>query len=714
MSRHFRGITLMLFLLLSATISHSQEVEEVLPKWNYIGDSKASLYKYFAGQAFQVLNRRKAIVSAYSSKKSWLQRQDHVRKAYAAILGQFPAKTPLNSVVTGVSEQDGVRVEKVYFESLPGYYVTAALFLPLDRKGKLPAIVYCSGHSSSGFRSRPYQNVILNLVKKGFAVLAFDPIGIGERRQYANNEKRKDSFGPTQEHSYPGSQHFLLGRSPAYYFIWDGIRAIDYLCSRPEIDTNRIGVTGRSGGGTQTVYIAAFDNRVKAAAPECYITSQEKLLMTRGPQDAEQNFAGSIAAGLDIGDLLLCFAPKPLLMVTTTRDIFNIQGARDVFSEVKHAYSYFGKPGNISMAEDDAEHTSTLKNREATYRFFQNFLNNPGASEEVPVNAFANEALQVTSSGNVYSSLKGQDLHSLAALHLKEVLQKRTPVAEYGDLVNRVEKATGFKRQPMPESPVFSGRYHRKGYVVESYILKSITGSYCPVYWLKPLDSKIKRPPVLLLDDYGKAEAIKEGGRADSLVKMGYEIVVPDLSGFGELATGYIKGADSWVDKIPLNLWYTAILMKQSLLTVRMYELSFLIDWINQSGAGINAIAKGVLTTDLLHIAFLRSKDFISVSLIDPLVSYQSLVEAAAYKTGYLMSAVPGMIAQYDMYDLIRFFPEKNRLLLINARKGNGEVIKDVGHYLHLDLKGKYLVEYGDAPFSLIGDWYSNTPADRR
>src|SRR5690606_37473182 len=144
--------------------------------------------------------------------------------------------TPLNPVITGVVEKEGIRMEKIYFESLPGFYVTSALYLPIGKKGKLPVILYCSGHSPSGFRSRSYQPDILNFVKKGFAVFAFDPIGQGERRQYLADEAHK-SFGPNQEHSYPGSQLLLAGMSPAYYFIWDGIRAIDYLYTRPEADT---------------------------------------------------------------------------------------------------------------------------------------------------------------------------------------------------------------------------------------------------------------------------------------------------------------------------------------------------------------------------------------------------------------------------------------------------------------------------------------------
>ncbi|MGC4234911.1 MAG: acetylxylan esterase [Niabella sp.] len=701
-------IILVLHVTLSARPVYGQEVEDVLPKWAYLNDAHTALYKYFAGQAFEILDRRRSMLLKYDTPQAWLQRQKEVKGAYNEIIGSFPEKTPLKPVITGVLERDGTRVEKLYFESLPGYYVTAALFLPVNRNGRLPAIVYCSGHSKSGFRSRPYQLMILNLVKKGFAVLAFDPIGQGERRQYMDNELFK-SFGPTQEHSYPGSQHFLLGRSPAYYFIWDGIRAVDYLYTRDDIDTTRIGITGRSGGGTQAAYIAAFDQRIKAAAPECYITSSEKLLMTRGPQDAEQNFTGSIAKGLDMGDLLLCIAPRPLLMATTTRDIFSIQGARDVFKEVRQAYSFLGKADEIKMVEDDAEHASTLKNREAIYSFFQRYLILPGDSKEAAVTTFLDSELNATAHGNVYSALTSRNLHALALPHLKEVLQKRPAIGGFDDLISRVVKVTGFKNMQPAGTPVFSGRYHRKGYVAESYLLKSITGNYIPVYRLRPLNDKKTINTVLYLDDNGKKEAIKEGGLADSLALRGYEIIAPDLSGFGELATGYIKGGDSWVDKTPLNLWYTGILLDQPLLRVRMQELSFLIDWVSQGHSKIGAFSQGVLSTDLLHIAIMRSKNFSSVILSDPLVSYQSVIEEANYKTRYLLSAAPGMIARYDIGDLINSLSGKVRVLIAKPRNGAGEIINLANHKVSINLKQSVNIVDGITSFRLLDDWYSQS-----
>lgn len=675
------------FLILKG---YSQEVEDVLPRWKYINDSKVSLYNHFAEQAFKMLDSRKSKLSKLTSRQGWQQRQTQVRAAYRKILGPFPKKTPLNPVITGVIEKDGIRMEKIYFESLPGYYVTGALYLPANKKGKLPAILFCSGHGISAFRSRSYQPEILNFVKKGFAVFAFDPIGQGERKQYANNEIKKLP-SPTQEHSYPGSQLFLTGRSPAYYFIWDGIRAIDYLYSRPEIDTSRVGVTGRSGGGTQTAYIAAFDNRVKAAAPECYITSYEKLLMDSGPQDAEQNFVKGIYNGLDIADLLVCFAPKPLLIVSTTRDqYFSIQGARDVFKEVRRTYSYLGNADYLSMAEDDARHVSTPKNRSALYRFFQKYLVNPGNGEDEEIPVFTDDELKVTKEGSVYASLKGDDLHTLANKRLTEVLSKRTKIAGDEDLKKRIIAVTGFNTKYNAADAIFSGGYQKKNYTVETYLLKAPT-VYLPVYWLKPTTKAVKNKAILLLDDRGKSEAIKEGGLADSLALEGYQVVVPDLSGFGELANGYIKGGDSYVDKVPLNLWFMGMLVNESMLGVRLKELSLLLDWMAQSNQEIEGIARGVLTTDLLHIATLRGEPISSLLLIDPLVSYQSVVEQPYYQTKYVLSSVSGMVNQYDLYDLINYVSDKERLILVNPRNGADEV-QDAEQIKHVGIRtGKLL-----------------------
>ncbi|HEY0769271.1 MAG TPA: acetylxylan esterase, partial [Sphingobacteriaceae bacterium] len=279
-------------------------------------DAPNSLYHEISKTAYQHLNDRSEKVQAIKSLDEWKSRQAVVRQALAEVMGKFPDRTPLNAVITKTIQKDGYRIEHIVYESQPQFYVTSSLFIP-DKAVKAPAVIYCSGHSESGYRF--YQNIIVSLVKKGFVVFAFDPVGQGERLQYYNAEKKRSEFiYPAFEHSYVGAQLFISGNSLANVMTWDGIRAVDYLLSRKEVDAARIGITGRSGGGTQSAYIAAMDPRIKAVAPENYISDLTSMFETLGPQDAEQIFLHGVIKGLDMADLLAVRAPKPALLIATT------------------------------------------------------------------------------------------------------------------------------------------------------------------------------------------------------------------------------------------------------------------------------------------------------------------------------------------------------------------------------------------------------------
>ncbi len=152
------------------------------------------------------------------------------------------------------------------------------------------------GHSDNGKAYEDYQRACILLAKNGMAVLCYDPIGQGERFQRLDAQGKPVIRGTT-EHTMAGIGALLVGRQLASYRIWDGLRALDYLASRPEVDPDRLGCTGNSGGGTLTAYLMALDDRIAVAAPSCYITSLERLFATIGPQDAEQNITGQVAAG---------------------------------------------------------------------------------------------------------------------------------------------------------------------------------------------------------------------------------------------------------------------------------------------------------------------------------------------------------------------------------------------------------------------------------
>ena len=492
-------------LLSGSRLSYAQEDLQVLNKnWLHFSDAPTSIYRHFSNLAFEQLEDRREKVASLKSVQDWQDRQREVKEKLAKVLGSFPDKTPLRPQVTKKIERANFTVEHIVYESQPGLYVSSSLYLPKERKGKLPVIIYCSGHAPEGYRSDTYQHVIQNLVNKGFAVFAFDPVGQGERLEYPADETEKSLLGgPTKEHSYPGAQAFIAGRSQAWFMIWDGIRAVDYLLTRKEIDAQRIGITGRSGGGTQAAYIAAVDDRIYAAAPENYITSFQRLIETNGPQDAEQNFLHGIALGLDHADLLAVRAPKPTLMITTTRDIFNIQGARETFKEVARIYEAYGKADHFNMVEDDAAHASTLKNREAMYAFFQKHLGLPGNPKDEETIPFRPEELQVTPTGQVASAYQGETVFSL-----NQKMTASSPVNT--DIKDKAKALSGYRSPSEAAEPVMTGRLQREGYVVEKHFIKG-EGDYIIPYLLAVPD-KPNEQAVIYLHEDGKATEAGAGG----------------------------------------------------------------------------------------------------------------------------------------------------------------------------------------------------------
>ncbi len=309
------------------------------------------MYHYISGQAYPLLDKRANAIAGFKTLGDWQKRQEWLRKTLKDVVGAFPVKSPLNAKITRTINKDGFRVEHIVYESQPGFYVTSSMFIPEGIKGKAPVVIYCSGHTANGYRG--YQTQILNLVKKGFIVFAFDPVDQGERLEYFDPQTNKPKSGGSDSwHSYSGAQALITGSSQVMYMMWDGIRAVDYVLTRSEVDPARIGITGRSGGGTQSAWIAALDERIYAAAPESYITNFTELFWGPGPQDAEQEPINGVVKGIDLADLLLVRAPKPTLIIATTGDYFGIQGFRESAKEASGIYKAYGKGTNFGRAED--------------------------------------------------------------------------------------------------------------------------------------------------------------------------------------------------------------------------------------------------------------------------------------------------------------------------------------------------------------------------
>ena len=678
---------LLLSICLANEVADAQEDLNVIKttenSWLEYADSGNSLYYYLERQSCDLLNKRATAVAGIHTLSGWQERQNNVRKILSDIVGPFPLKTPLNAKTIRIINKDGFRVEQIVFESQPGFFVTSSLYIPaIINKGKAPAILYCSGHTTEGYRNIVYQHIILNLVKKGFIVFAFDPVGQGERKEYIDlNSGISSVIGPTDEHSYPGAQVLISGSSYAKYMIWDGIRAVDFLLSRKEVDPDRIGITGRSGGGTQSAYIAAFDDRIKAAAPEGYITSFTRLLQSIGPQDAEQNLFNEIERGIDHADLLEVRAPKPTMIITTTRDFFSIQGARETAKEVSGVFDAYGQADNFSMVEDDAPHESTKKNREAMYAFFLKHLNNPGSSKDEEIRLLSDDELRVMTTTSDSSAFNGETVFSLNRKESEKQLENLD--ASRHDLkthltsaISSARKLSGYQEPSECKEPVFTGRIQRDGYVIEKYFEPGDSDYIIP--YLLMLPDKPNGKGLIYLHPSGKSAEAFPGGEMEWLVRMGYTVLSPDLVGIGEMGPGNFQG-DSYIDGTSYNIWFASMLIGRSIVGIRaadVVRLSHLLEKYHAINV-VYGIALREMTPVLLHASAFDTA-ISRIALIEPLSSYRSIVMNRFYKPGLIHSAVPGSLSAYDLPDLAGSLAPR-RLLMINIKDNLGKNIDNEG-----------------------------------
>jgi cephalosporin-C deacetylase-like acetyl esterase len=668
------AFTFSILFLLIANSNFAQEIHKSVfnsnrganSEWLTYKNNNRALYKIITDEAFRLLDERAEKVSKLKTEDDWTNYNNELKSKIFASLDKFE-KTPLNEKVTGKIKKDTYSVEKILFESHPNFYVTGCLFIPKKRQKPAPTVIYCSGHTELGFRSETYQHVILNLVEKGFVVFAFDPMGQGERLQYMKPETGKSKIGgPTKEHTFAGVQTLLTGTSLSDYFIWDGVRTLDFLETRKEVDMKRIGITGRSGGGTQSALIAAYDERIYAAAPECYITSFKRLLQSIGPQDAEQNPYHAIKIGFDHPDFLHLRAPLPSLIVTTTHDFFSQQGARETFTEVQKSYTAFGKPDNLQMTEDFGVHESTKKNRETVYTFFQKHLQLPGDNSDVAVDTFGVEELWVTPTGQLQSSIKGETTFQLNQKYFskKEISQTQ--------LKRKITELAGIELVRNLSAAVYTGKIGSDNFEIEKYFLENDKADFAlPVYVVKN-KTQPSNKILVWLSTKGKENILVDDFRNDFL-NAGYTIISADLPGIGELFDAGFSG-DGFIKNVPFNYTFGANLAGKSVAGIQAESIDLLMQFVAQQNTQknkIDALVEGELNSSFLHFTSLKNP-FSKTVLVNPLESNLSLIKTEFYDPKLAYAVVPGSLPYYDFTDLVSLLP-KNSIKIINPVNALGE-----------------------------------------
>ena len=611
------------------------------------------LPSYLNNIGFRMLGERKRRVEHLATIEDVNKRRSYVREQMLKDLGGFPDRTPLNARVVGVLERPGYRIEKVIFESQPQFYVTANLYLPKTGHPPYPAILYPLGHERGGKTNPTWQQMLGSLATKGFVALAWDPVGQGERLQIFDEDLRESKVGnSTTEHTVVGTQCMLVGDHLARYTIWDGMRALDYLLSRKEVDPARIGLTGNSGGGTHTAYIAALDDRIQVAAPSCYITSWHLMLDTIGPQDAEQTFPLWLQEGLDYPDYLYAFAPKPYLVLSAIRDFFPIAGARETFAEAEKVYSAIGAREKLGMFEADDGHGYNKSRRLAAYDWFGRWLKGARDTDPEPQIEMATpEELRCTATGQVSTSLGGESVFTLNQKRLAQL--KASRLTRPADLPGKVREVIRYEPPSGPLQVTSYGAITRSGYRIEKLIYESEPGIFIPSLLYVPDAGASKKAAVLMVTGDGKAASASE---AEQFAASGTVVLSIDMRGTGETRVDTDVNSREFDHYFgDFNNTMTALLVGKTMAGMRALDISRGVDVLTSRKEvdpnQVYGYGKDEGALPLLYATVLDGR-IRRVMLDGMLISYESVVNSRVNRR-ILEGVAPGMLKYYDLQDLV-------------------------------------------------------------
>ncbi len=586
-----------------------------------------------------------------------------VRKRIAQSFGTFPQPTPLNARTTGTVERDSYKIENVIFESRPNFPVTANLYLPKSDK-PVPGVVGSCGHSDNGKAAEAYQSFAQGLARQGYACLIFDPIGQGERLQYVKENGKSRHGAGVQEHLHGGNQQFLVGEFFGAWRAWDGMRALDYLLSRPEIDQKHVGITGNSGGGTMTTWLCGVEPRWTMAAPACFVTTFLRNAENELPADTEQCPPLALALGLEHEDFIAAMAPKPVILLAKERDFFDVRGTEEAYNRLKRLYTLLGKPDNIKLHVGPTDHGYSIENREAMYRHFNDVTGASSAKSEPKLNIEKDETLWCTKSGQV-AELKPATLFQFTAKKAEELRKQRGDVS--GErLLNAVRSVLRMPRSSPETAPDFrilravgDRKYPLRH--ATTYAIETETDVFALCTMLSA-QSHISRPPRrgdkarLYIAHRSSDAELQSDAWLRSMIEADREtpFFAVDVRGVGESMPNTC-GASSFDSAYGCDYFYAihSLMLDRPYLGQKTFDVLRTLDWLSAYGyTQIELIGKQWGAT-LATLAGLLSPHATKVQLVEPLESFHQLATTEDYEMP-LSQMIPNVLQHFDLPDCYR------------------------------------------------------------
>ncbi|GAB4550387.1 MAG: alpha/beta hydrolase family protein [Anaerolineae bacterium] len=637
--------------------------------WGLGQDSpyRAMLLDFIEGQAMGLAEQ----LSRPATRESWEARRAELRVRLRHSLGldRLPERTPLRAQIVGGIERAGYTIQKLVYESLPGFTVTAHLYLPQDTGSPVPAVLYAPGHWMENCKLEPdIQLFCANLARRGFVVLVYDPIGQGER------------LGDWRDHGH--LEPLLVGLSQAGLMVWESMRAIDYLVSRREVDSRRIGMTGASGGGLNTFYTSALDERVQVSVPVCYVTTFLAMMTAERDRNWEDgvdlcNQVPGVMAYAEMSDICGLFAPKPLCIIAGIRDwMFPIAGVRQVYPDIDHIYQLLGAGTRVRLAEVDAEHGYNQAMRETAYGWLARWLRDEGDSAPVPEQECE---LLPAPYHPALTYMDPPDPAHLPVLRRRDAYPQPGPglclpagqTAAPGPAITELTRHIAGSRSPDREPPSHAGKFIRqreqliervkgllgpfpertlvqdriynqtlqRGLFAERVVFESEPGIVIPAIFAAPAEWKAYLPVVLYVDEWGKRAGLANG-TIDALLAAGLAVFAIDVRGVGETAATDFEAATN------------ALMTDRPLFGQRVYDVLRALDclWrriyigVQIDKGRIACLGRGVGGLLALYAAALDER-------LDRVVAWEAPLSYHA-----LITQRPGFPASVYLFDVLNHF----------------------------------------------------------
>lgn len=643
-------------------------LENVPPLDGYF-DLRDQLKRHIYGRSFRAFDAGDRDRDNIKTVEELGNRTSRMREAFIEAIGGLPPMdTPLNARKCGEIDEDGFRIEKVIFESRPKTFVTANVYIPDGITEPRGAVLFLCGHALVSKSAEKYQTVCRAIVKTGLVVMIQDPVGQGERLSYWDPDLGKSPVGATtRDHDHAGMQSLPLGDSICRYFIHDAMRGIDYLMSRPEVDPNRIGVTGSSGGGTQTCLMMICDPRIAAAAPGTFVMNRRSYMLTGGPQDQEQIWLKMTSLGFDHEDVLLMMAPKPVRILAVKWDFFPIEGTRRTVERCKRFWEMSGSPGKLDMVEDESTHAYTRPLAKAAAEFFsEHLLGTRITPDDAGLDPIEGSKLWCTQSGQVRGEIEGaRFVYDENVDRLDQIESERAAMPEdqrRDRAVSWLRERVAGRRTPHPLNP----RFVHEDTVQE---LRSETGCWWSqeevlnfgLLFRHTRDDGKKLPVTVAVWDGGCSSLNPHAEWLRETCESGRAVMVLNLSGVG-------KHAPHQIGNTPLLDFYGTVYLlsdhlywlDDSMVAMRVHDvlraLDMIEEWKGIDSSDIRFYGSG-LHSVYPRLAAVLDERIRGVELAeDAFTSWADWIRSRFYEHRDILSVImPGSLKYFDLPDADRW-----------------------------------------------------------